>query len=70
MVVATFSQVKIDESLDTFSAEQRFHGERLDAIESLGHCYSDIDQPIVHPTSASTTVVSDVHTWISDLCDT
>jgi hypothetical protein len=29
-------QVKIDESLETFSAEQRFHGERLDTIESLG----------------------------------
>ena len=29
-------QVKIDDSLETFSAEQRFHGEGLDTIESLG----------------------------------
>ena len=64
-------QVKIDESLETFSAEQRFHGEGLDTIESLGRgrCglvffgQLQLHWAIVHPTSASA-VVSDVHTRI------
>lgn len=65
-------QVKIDESLETFSAEQRFHGERLDTIEPLGRGLCDLvfffwqlqlHWAIVHPTSASA-VVSDVHTRI------
>eukprot|EP00435_Cladocopium_sp_Y103_P013437 s3454_g3.t1 len=53
-------QVKIDESLDTFSAEQRFHGERLDQIErklnqildKVGCCIDDIRKSALPTTVA------------------